>query len=351
MTNNFKHSFSHDLLELKCIGSDMAEVVQEIYFNAPTYFRRVDGTEPLPGMALKDINDFPPKRGDQYIKIAALISENSKPIGYADLHVNYRCKGMSYLGLLILREDAQGKGLGRRVYNLVEKFLIEQFDVEKIYLGVSDHNQVQAYWIKMGFVPNGFTYKWQGEKIESMVTEMEKKLSHPSLHLERPSQALYKSFLEFVDDMRSNNQSLWDPYLPKIHESSEQFVTRLHSREEKPESNLVPETIYWAIYDGNVVGRISLRHRLEGNLHKIGGHIGYEVGPKWRRRGFATKMLHQILLTDKAHEIGRLLLTCSPNNEASNKTILANGGKFTQKVFVEFIHEDRNHYWIDLEKR
>jgi len=179
---------------------------------------------------------------------------------------------------------------------------------------------------------------------------MEKQLSPPSLHLERPSQVLYSSFLEFVEDMRANNQPLWDPYLPTSDESPGQFVSRLHDRETKPESNLVPESIYWAVFDGNVVGRISLRHRLEGNLHKIGGHIGYEVGPKWRRRGFATEMLHQILLTDKARDIGKLLLTCSPNNEASNKTITANDGKLTQKVFVDLIGEDRNHYWIDLEK-
>lgn len=277
-----------------------------------------------------------------------MISENSNPIGFADLHVNYRSQGMTYLGLLILREDVHGKGLGRRAYNLVEKFLVDQFDVEKIYLGVSDHNQVQDYWSKMGFIPNGFTYKWKGEKIESLVTEMEKQLRSPSLHLERPSQLLYSSFLEFVEDMRSNHQPLWDPYLPKDDESPDQFVTRLNNREIKPESNLVPETIYWAVYDGNVIGRISLRHRLEGNLHKIGGHIGYEVAPKWRRRGFATEMLRQILKTDKAREIGKLLLTCSPSNEASNKTIITNGGVCSKTVFVDFIGEDRNHYWIEV---
>lgn len=180
--------------------------------------------------------------------------------------------------------------------------------------------------------------------------EKSKKQTTPSLRLERPSQALYPSFLEFIENMQTHNQPLWDPYLPMTNETPEKFVERLLDRETKPELNFVPETIYWAIYDGNVVGRISLRHRLEGNLHKIGGHIGYEVSPKWRRRGFATEMLRQILLTDKARDIGKLLLTCSPNNEASNKTIIANNGKLIQKVFVDFIGEDRNHYCILLEK-
>ncbi|MGZ3775747.1 MAG: GNAT family N-acetyltransferase [Pseudobdellovibrionaceae bacterium] len=175
-----KHQFKpyiHQGLTLEIIGPNKTDIIQEIYFNSPTYFRRVEGTEPLAGMALKDINDFPPKRDEYYIKVAGLISNGLKPIGYADLHVNYRSKGMAYLGLLILREDVHGKGIGRRVYKLIEKFLVDRFKVEKIFLGVSDHNQVQAYWSKMGFVPNGFTYTWKGEKIESFVTEMEKVIS------------------------------------------------------------------------------------------------------------------------------------------------------------------------------
>ena len=48
-------------------------------------------------------------------------------------------------------------------------------------------------------------------------------------------------------------------------------------------------------------------------------------------------MLRQILLTEKAKEIGTLLLTCAPTNIASNKTIQANGGRLVKTSFVERI--------------
>lgn len=169
----------------------------------------------------------------------------------------------------------------------------------------------------------------------------------PGLILARPSLGLFPLFLEFVEDMRANGQPLWAPYLPKENDTPSDFIERLLKREVEPESPFVPETIFWSVFEGNVVGRISLRHRLEGNLHKIGGHIGYEVGPRWRKRGFATEMLRQVLLMSKATEIGRVLLTCSPNNEASNKTIQRNDGVFDKKVFVDSVQENRNHYWID----
>lgn len=44
---------------------------------------------------------------------------------------------------------------------------------------------------------------------------MEDVLTTPKIRLEPPSLAIYDEFLEFIKDMQSNNQTLWEPYLPK----------------------------------------------------------------------------------------------------------------------------------------
>lgn len=168
------------------------------------------------------------------------------------------------------------------------------------------------------------------------------------IELKKPSIELYPAFQKFLEDMGSQGETLWDPYIPSASENPKEFVERLLRRKTHPEAEMVPETIYWAMKDANVVGRISLRHNLKGNLHLMGGHIGYEVRPTFRNQGIATEMLRQVLLTPEARQIGKLLLTCAPENVASNRTIISNGGHLTQTIFVEFIGENRNHYWIEL---
>jgi len=33
------------------------------------------------------------------------------------------------------------------------------------------------------------------------------------------------------------------------------------------------------------IGRLSLRHRINDDLRRIGGHVGYDLRPSMRRRG------------------------------------------------------------------
>ena len=49
-----------------------------------------------------------------------------------------------------------------------------------------------------------------------------------------------------------------------------------------------------------------------------------------------------------AEEIGRLLVTCAPDNVGSNRAIVANGGVLARTAFVEEVQRPTHYYWIDL---
>jgi predicted acetyltransferase len=172
-----------------------------------------------------------------------------------------------------------------------------------------------------------------------------------SLMISGPRVELVASYLEFIDEMRLHGDRIWEGMIPEAGEGPSEFVARLVSAETSALPPLVTKTTYWSTISGTVVGRGVLRHELSQDLAEFGGHIGYEVRPSYRCQGVATEMLRQILLTEEARKIGKLLLTCDPANIASNKTIRANGGQLVKTSFVERVNRDTNYYVIEVGQR
>ena len=168
------------------------------------------------------------------------------------------------------------------------------------------------------------------------------------IQLQSPSTRHYGSYVDMMKELRANGDKIWDGYLPNVDETAESFLNRLERAESDPSPGLVGETQFWAIENGQVVGRIALRHELYEALEEFSGHVGYEVRPDCRRRGVAREMLRQVLQTPRAQAIGQILLTCAPDNVASQKTILANGGVLVQTAYVEKWKRQTSYYWIKL---
>jgi predicted acetyltransferase len=89
----------------------------------------------------------------------------------------------------------------------------------------------------------------------------------------------------------------------------------------------VPNTFLVADVDGQLVGRVSIRHELTDFLREEGGHIGYGVLPAFRRRGYATEILRQAVVIARSVGVDRVLVTCDDDNIGSIRTIEACGGR------------------------
>lgn len=77
------------------------------------------------------------------------------------------------------------------------------------------------------------------------------------------------------------------------------------------------------------VGRFGLRWTADGSPlppHVL-GHIGYAVAPWYQRRGAATWGLAQVLVLARERGLAEVELTTDVDNEASQRVILANGGR------------------------
>jgi predicted acetyltransferase len=108
------------------------------------------------------------------------------------------------------------------------------------------------------------------------------------------------------------------------------------------------ETELWGIFKACFVGRIYIRHHLTDALREVGGHIGYETAPAFRRMGVGSAMLSQALPIAKSLGLSEVLMTCDDNNLASIKIIEKNGGILREKKQIAQGKPIKRYYWIVL---
>jgi predicted acetyltransferase len=135
---------------------------------------------------------------------------------------------------------------------------------------------------------------------------------------------------------------------PSDFEAYLKFLYSEDSEEKLSNANWVPHSTYWLIDgEGNIVGAVNIRHRLNQKLFNSGGHIGYGVCPSQRRRGYATVLLSSALEKAKMLDIDRVLVVCDKGNIGSEKTIIKNGGLF-ESEYTEANGNVVRRFWIHL---
>ncbi|MCI8525184.1 MAG: GNAT family N-acetyltransferase [Oscillospiraceae bacterium] len=116
----------------------------------------------------------------------------------------------------------------------------------------------------------------------------------------------------------------------------------------------VESSVYLAMRpaDKRLVGMVECRHHLTEFLLRYGGHVSYSVRPSEQRKGYATELLAQACRVYRGWGVSRILVTCDRGNEASRRTILANGGVMEDEV-ADKPRLGRTgvvqRYWIELE--
>ena len=113
----------------------------------------------------------------------------------------------------------------------------------------------------------------------------------------------------------------------------------------------MPNTVLWLVEDGAYLGRMSLRHRLNSRLRRLGGHIGYEIRPAERGRGYGKLALSLAMEKARDLKLRRVLLVCADDNDASRRIIERNGGVLEGVFRVRERPQPLRRYWIDLRQR
>ena len=170
------------------------------------------------------------------------------------------------------------------------------------------------------------------------------------LFLAEPSERYKDSYLEAIREFQAEGRHVNDD-VTSLNANFAAFVQSLRKRTDRntlpPE--LVPESIYWLIDDDEYIGRLSFRHELNDWLRLVGGHIGYEIRPSKRQRGYGKEILRLGLEKVKEYGLPRVLVTCDEDNIGSKKIIEHNGGTFENAVEIEGEPARKLRYWIEVQ--
>ena len=153
------------------------------------------------------------------------------------------------------------------------------------------------------------------------------------VRLVKPSKQYFDQIIELKQDFINNNE-------PRIQGSGSldkyddlnEWLTSINEIEQGLNPKLVPTTYYLILLDNEVVGTISMRHYLTKDWEEFGGHIGYSIKPRARRKGYAKEALKLLLdlYKDKYDEI---LIMCEDDNIASiSKKIVGDVKKIRNNV-------------------
>lgn len=166
------------------------------------------------------------------------------------------------------------------------------------------------------------------------------------LFLAVPDKKYQESFKNYVQAYKKIGDEYYFSKYRKALDNFEDYLSDLHNYSNG--KGLLPEEVatstFWLIDKNEVVGVVRVRHQELG----AAGHIGYDISPDYRNRGYGFEILR--LALEKAMEIGikDAIITCNIDNTASKRIIEKNYGKLLGTIYDEEENENLYKYSIAL---
>jgi predicted acetyltransferase len=170
------------------------------------------------------------------------------------------------------------------------------------------------------------------------------------LELIEPSECLRDAFFAMLDDYRSAGEELFEEFRARAENDFAGLVEQWrHAARGSRADEECPERAYWLVRDGrDLVGTARLRLELCEHDHRTPGHIGFDVPPSERRKGYATFLLGAVLEEARSLGMERVTLFCCKDNPPSARVIQKNRGRLGREFLAQRCGKTCQQYWIDL---
>lgn len=171
------------------------------------------------------------------------------------------------------------------------------------------------------------------------------------LTLEELCDALVPAYLEMVAEFEAAGEGYPYNNIPLARSDPAAFVRELGDERQgiglPPGS--VPQTTYLLVRDGErVVGELRFRPTVPPPYGNNNGHVGYNIRPSERRKGYAAHGLGMLL--NKGRELGLegFMVPVEGENPGSVRTIEKHGGTLFRRDTDPHSGEVTSWYWIGI---
>lgn len=156
------------------------------------------------------------------------------------------------------------------------------------------------------------------------------------------------AYLAMVDAFEEAGEGYPYNNIPLAREDWEMFVAVLRDEEQgiNLPPGIVPQWTYVLLDGATVVGEIRFRPDTAPPFEDGHDHIGYNIRPGYRQRGYGTFMLGRILALARERGLDGVSLAVGGDNAASMRLIAKHGGQRVE----QYTGEDgkTSVYWIAL---
>jgi RimJ/RimL family protein N-acetyltransferase len=145
------------VLSLRRLTGEAAEMaaLQCVFEAAPRYFELITGLPPGAAEAQSTFTALPPGKTYDDKRVYGLYASDAM-IGCADVIRGYPVREKAVIGLLLIVEPWQGRGLGRAFERLIVRTLDDWPEITTVRIGVVATNAgALAFWRKLGYRETG----------------------------------------------------------------------------------------------------------------------------------------------------------------------------------------------------
>jgi len=166
-------------LVLRAIEPGDVGALQELIESDPGYTERVTGYPPGPADA-QSLLMMRPEGLAERAKVVLGGFLDGRLVAVADLLRGFPTEHTAYVGLLEVHWNQQGTGLGKAMYQQVERYLETSWpEIRTLRLAIVDTNAriATGFWEKLGFTATGEERPYRYDKLESTARLYEKPIA------------------------------------------------------------------------------------------------------------------------------------------------------------------------------